>query len=159
MINFYSLFELCELRAINAALDPTPESVWRIRCRQYSQMYHTPLHVVMNELDPTMVLQALYEDKYHPSVVEQECEDLLEKLYLIKDPTYSRMSKEDEEAMVDAVLNREIARAAKKRRPTQETIQADIKKAESKPLPKSGGMDFGNLEEIDGKAEANKEGF
>ena len=113
----------------------------------------------MNELDPITVLQALYEDKYHPSIVEQECEDLLEKLYLIKDPTYTRMSKEDEEAMVDAVLNREIARAAKNKRPTQETIQSEIKKAESKPLPKSGGMDFGNLEEIDAKGEANKEGF
>jgi hypothetical protein len=159
MIDFFSLFEYCELKAINACLDPTPDSVWRIRCRQYSVQFHTALHVVMNELDPMMVLQALYEDKYHPSIIEQEGEDLLEKLYLIKDPTYRRVSKEEEEQMVDAVLNREIARAAKKKRPTQETIQAEIKKAESKPLPKSGGMDFGNLEEIDGKAEANKEGF
>jgi hypothetical protein len=158
-VNFYSLFELCELRAINAALDPTPESVWRIRARQYSQMFHTPLHVVMNELDPVMVLQALYEDKYHPSIVEQECEDLLEKLYLIKDPTYRRVSKEEEEAMVDMVLNREIARAAKKKPPTQQVIQEEIKKAESKPAPKSGGIDFGNLEEIDSRGESSESGF
>jgi len=158
-VNFYSLFEYCELKAIDACLDPTPDSIWRIRCRQYSEKFYTPLHVVMNELDPIMVLQALYEDKYHPSIVEQEAEDLLEKLYLIKDPTYRRVSREEEEAMVDAVLNREIARAAKKKPPTQQTIQEDIKKAEKKSLPKSGGMDFGNLEKIDSEAEASKSGF
>lgn len=58
---------------------------------------------------------------------------------------------------MDNVLNREIARAAKKKAPTQETIQQDIKAAELKP--KSGGMNFDDLQKIDSESESGKSGF
>lgn len=156
MIDFYSLFELSQIKAISFAIDPTIESVWRIRCREYSQKFFTPLHVVMNELDPLMVLQALYEEKYNPSIVDEELEELLDILNKIKDPSYSRMSKEELEDLVDAVLNKEIVRASKKKNPTQETIQQEVKAADT---PKSGSMSFGDLEKIDAKSETNKSGF
>jgi hypothetical protein len=155
-MNFFELFELAELRAIGLAISPTAQSIWRIKCRQYSTTFHTPLHEVM-KLDPTTILEAIYEDKYSPSCTENECEDLLERLYKIKDPNYSRMSPEDLEALVDSVLNREIARAAKKKRPTQETIQSEVKAAEVKT--RSGGMSFGDLEKLEAKSEHNKAGF
>ena len=152
--DFYTLFQLAEIKAINSAIEPTLESVWRIRLRAYSERFHTPLHVA-ETLDPNYVLEALYESQYPPSIVEEELEDLLDILQKIKDPTYNRMSQEDTEAMVDAALNHLLSR--KKKAPTQKSIEADIKAAEVKP--KSGGMSFGDLEKLDAKAETNSSGF
>ena len=157
MFDFFELFKLTQLRAINLALEPSAESIWRMRAREYSKKFHTPLHIVLNELDPVFVLQELSEDLYSPSIVDEELEELMDILYKTKDPNYSRMSREDLEALVDNVLNREIARAAKKKRPTQETIEREIKIAEAKP--KSGSMSFGELEELETKSETNKAGF
>ena len=162
MFDFYSLFELAEIKAINAALQPTLESVYRTRCREYSTLFHTPLHVVMNDLDPQMVLLALNEERFTPRIAEEEIDELMEILYKIKDPKYTRLSKEDLEEMVDAVLNRELARAEKKKKkaPTQQEIASDIKAADSKPkTPKSGGMNFGSLEKLEADSEANGPGF
>ena len=157
-MNFYDLFDIAQLRAINAAISPTVDSIFRIKCREYSERFHTPLHIVMNELDPLFVLQSLYEDKYHPSIVNEELEELMDTLYLTKDPSYTRMSSEDTEAMVDMVLNKEIARLAKKKRPTQETIQEEIVTAKAK-APRSGSMQFKDLEKLESDAETNKSGF
>lgn len=157
-MNPYDIFELAQLRAIHSAIEPTSDSIWRMKCRDYSVRFHTPLHVVMNELDPLMVLQALYEDQFHPSIVDEELQELLDKLYVIKDPEYSRMSKEETEELVDSVLNKELERASRKKRITQQTIEKEIKEAEV-IKPKQGSMSFGDLEKIDEEAEANKSGF
>jgi hypothetical protein len=157
VISYYDILELAQLRAIQSAFEPSADSIFRIKCRQYSERFHTPLHVVMNELDPGLVLQALFEEQFPPSCIEEEGEEILDKLYTIKDPSYRRITQEETENLVDNVLNREIARLAKKKRPTQETIQAAVKEAEAKP--KSGGMSFGDLEKMETKAEANKKGF
>jgi hypothetical protein len=161
-MDFYSILEFEQLKAIQAAIEPSMESIYRMRCRSYSQKFFTPLHEVY-DLDPSLVLQSLYEDQYHPSIVEEELEELIEKLYIMRDPNYASMSKQEIEDLVDSVLNKEIARAAKKKRPTQETIQTEIKAAEIKKpeidvKPKSGSMSFGDLEKIDSKVEG-KNGF
>ena len=159
MNDFYDQLELAQLKAIHSALEPSADSIWRIKCRVYSEKYHTPLDRVMNELDPNLVLQALFEDQFPPSIVEEEAEDLLDRLYTIKDPSYRRISQEETENLVDSVLNREISRMAKskKKAPTPQTIQEAVKEAEAKP--KSGGMKFEDLEKMEARAESNKAGF
>ena len=154
-VDFYSLFEIAQIRAINSAIVPTLDSIWRIRCRAYSEQFHTPLHVVMYELDPMFVMQQLYESQYTPGLVDEELEEMLDVLNKIKDPEYSRMSAQETEDLVDAVLNKEISRLAKKKAPTQENIKQEIKAAEAKP--KSGGMDFAELEKLESKE--NTSGF
>lgn len=156
-MDFYQLAELCQIKAIHAAIEPSFDSIFRIKCRQYSERFHTPLHIVVNELDPIFVLQNLYEVEYPPSIVDEELEELLDILQKIKDPKYSRMTAEETEELVDAVLNREIERAKKKKAPTQETIKSEIKASEVKP--KSGGMKFNDLETMESNAEANRGGF
>ena len=79
--SFYDLFELCRLKAIALAIDPTTESIYRMRCREYSEKFHTPLHVVERELDPIFVLQHLYEIQYSTRVVDEELNEILEQLY------------------------------------------------------------------------------
>lgn len=146
--DFYDLFQISELKAIDLAIDPTLDSIWSLKCREYSEKFHTPLHVVINELDPVFVLDQLNQDKYHPSVATNELEELLDKLYKIKDPSYSKMSKQEIEDLVDHVLNKEIKRLNSKKAPTPESIEAEIKKSENK-LPKKGGLDFSDLEKLD----------
>ena len=137
MVEFDKLLELAELRALHAAIEPTIDSVYRMRCRDYSVKFHTPLHVVENELDPLYVFQHLYEDKYPPNIVRDELDELLEKLYTIQDPTYSKISQEAIEELVDAVMNKEVQRALKKKPVTQQTIAEDIKAVKVKRLSKS----------------------
>ena len=157
-MNFYDFFELCRLRAIGLAIDPTVESIYRMRCREYSEKFNTPLHVVETELDPMFVLQHLYEMQYSPRIVDEELNEILEQLYKIKDPDYVSISKEELEDLVDNVLNKEIKRLGKKKRPTQETIATEIKKAETQK-PKSGSMSFGDLEKMDENVESHKINF
>lgn len=139
-MNLYDLLEYSQLKAIQAAISPSLESIWRMRCRDYSQKFFTPLHLVM-ALDPIFILQALYEDQFQPSIVEDELEELLDRLYIMKDPTYSRMSQQDTEDMVDMVLNKEIKRAANKKLTPENT--SEILQDASKP--KQGALDFSNL--------------
>ena len=160
--SFYDLFELCRLKAIALAIDPTTESIYRMRCREYSEKFHTPLHVVERELDPIFVLQHLYEIQYSTRVVDEELNEILEQLYKIKDPNYSPMTKEETEDLVDAVLNKEIQRLSKKKRPTEQTIQKEIKQESPKEepkKPKKGSMRFGELEKLEEKSELGKSGF
>lgn len=155
-MNLYDLIEFHQVLSIGLALEPTTESIFRIKQREYSDRFNTPLHEVA-KLDMAFILQHLYEDLYPPSIVEEELEELLDKLYKIKDPTYSRVSVQETEDLVDAVLNREIARAAKKKVPTQESSkEVDMP---GTPTPKSGGLNFGQLESLESKAESNKAGF
>ena len=162
MKSFYDLFDICRLRAIALAIDPTTESIYRMRCREYSEKFHTPLHVVEKELDPIFVLQHLYEVQYSPRVIDEELNEVLEQLYRIKDPNYNPMTKAEMEDLVDAVLNKEIERLSKKKRPTQETIKNEIKKEilkEENQKPKKGSMDFGDLEKLEENLPPIKTGF
>jgi hypothetical protein len=158
MSDFYSLFDLAQIKAIQVALEPTLESIWLIRCREYSVKYHTPLHVVVNELDPMFVLQQLFEDRFTPSDAEEDLEGILEKLYKIKDPSYSRMTAAETEELVDAVLNKELKRLSKKKNTSEEKPKPK-EKSVVPPNPKSGSMSFGSLESLESKVEANKAGF
>jgi len=164
-MNLYDLIHHAELLAIGVAISPTPESIFAIRCREYSDRFRTPLHMVY-DLDPMFVLKNLYEDKYQPSEIQDELEDILDKLYTMQDPTYSRMNKQDLEDMVDAVMNKEIKRLAKAKDPITGELKNPLlakktseNKKEEAPKPKSGGLSFESLEMSDEAAEGNKGGF
>jgi hypothetical protein len=154
------MLELAQIRAIHAAIEPSSESIWRMRCRDYSERFHTPLHVVMSELEPLFVMQQLYEAQYPPKIVDEELTELLETLNKIKDPNYSTISAEEMEDLVDAVMNKELRRLSKKKRPTQEVIGHTAKVADTtQTKPKSGSMKFDDLEKIDSRSESGKSGF
>ncbi len=160
-MDFYQLFQLSQIKAIGLAIEPTLESIYMARCREYSIRFHTPLDHVVNNLDAEFVLDALNQDFYNISEVREDLEGTLDILYKIKDPNYRRDTPEETEAMVDNALNYLLARQNRKKRPTEESIQADIRAAEKKPTanPKSGKMSFGDLEKMDALTETNKAGF
>lgn len=128
-----------------------------MKYREYAETFHTPLHDVV-KLDPEFVLRHIYENKYSHSEVNGELEDFLEKLYQFKDPSYQRITNEETEALVDAVLNKELKRAGLQK----ETIgnkPVPQKEAKEPAKPKSGGMKFDDLEAQESKAEGPKAGF
>lgn len=155
MSDFYNLFELAQLRAISNAIEPTIESIWAMKCREYSQAFYTPLHVVVNELDPMFVLQSLYETHYTPASVDEELEEILEKLYKIENPLYEKISKEEMENLVDQVLNKELKRLGKKKEISKK-IELPKKEVEQ---PKSGFMKFDELEKQESQDELGKKNF
>lgn len=156
---FLELIEQAELLALHAAISPSIESIYRLKCRQYSVMFHTPLDRVM-ELDPAFVLQALYEDRFSASAVDEELEELLDRLYTIQDPTYSRISQAETEDLVDSVLQKEMKRLGKNK-PSEKTLLAkNTSEKETKTTnPKSGGLSFESLEKADEAIEGNSNGF
>ncbi len=160
-MKYYDLIEHAELLAIEAAIAPSPESIYRMKCRQYSVQFHTPLNQVM-ELDPMFVLQAIFEERYHPSIVEEELEELLERLRKIEDPSYVRMTQQETEDLVDAVLNHELKRKGKsKDKPLEKTLlEKNTSEEIKKPIPqKSGSMSFEDLSKSDEMEESGKSGF
>lgn len=152
-MDFYDFLRYSELKAIYSALDPTLASIYRQKCRAYSETFHTPLHEVHN-LDPEFVLQNLYEMEYTIRSVEEDIEGVLEYLYKMKDPTYNPLSKEDTEDLVDAALNNLIRKGLGKK-----LKKVILKETIDLPVPKSGGMTFGDLEKKEEIAEQGKSGF
>lgn len=154
------LVEYSRIKAIQAAIEPTLDSIYRMKCREYSDRFKTPLHIVINELDPLFIFQHLYEDQFSYSVVDEDLEGLLDILHKIKDPEYSRMSKQETEDLVDAVMNREWKRHEQKKKTQQKEEPTKVDpRIKTFSSPKSGGMDFKKLEELEAKAETNKAGF
>ena len=148
-MDFFDLIEQSTIEAIQSALEPNAESIYRIKCRQYSTQFFTPLKEVY-DLDPTFVLRELAEDLYKPSEVREEPEEILEKLYKIQDPAYERMSAQETEDLVDAVLNHELKRKGKKKEVKENTSE---KNTIQKEKSKSGGMTFSDLDKQDSLVE------
>lgn len=161
MLDFYSLLEISELRAIYLAIDPTVDYIWRMKCREYSEKFYTPLHVVVNELDPDFVLQSLYEDKYSPKDTSEDIEGTLDVLYKMKDPNYSKLSAQQTEDFVDAALNKlnKFSKKKEDKKPVGPDKAMAKKTSEIAKKPKSGSMDFKELEKIDSENESGATGF
>jgi hypothetical protein len=113
------------------------------------------------DLEPTLILTALFESEYHPSTAGEDAEELLETLYEIQDPNYQKVDPQETEDLVDMVMNRELARMEKKKALTQQTIVEEIVKEEAKKAhkPKSGKMDFSSLEKMESREEEGTAGF
>jgi hypothetical protein len=66
----FSLFSLEYSKALLSAVDPTGLSSERNIRRQYSILFHTPLHIVYT-LDFTFILQNMYEHKFQSYTKQQ----------------------------------------------------------------------------------------
>lgn len=136
--------EMAETQAVEAKINPTEETLWRSVERQYSKLFHTPLHLVCT-LDPLYVLTSLYENKLEGLSVkdDEEFNQILDSLYRLQDPNYdSEREKEEEEYNKRAVLEEEerLAKIAAKK----------AKKTGTKPAidSKHGGVNLSYLSEL-----------
>lgn len=147
-MDFYGLLEHIQVKSILFALSPNDQSIWRGMCREYSEKFHTPLHVVY-ELDAEFVLTNLFETEFSTKNVKKNLDEILDRLYRMRDPNYEAMDNAELEDLVDAVLNKEMKRKGE--------IRNDPKIEE--PKPTQGGVNFAGLDRMDEIAERGKSGF
>jgi len=144
-LNIFELSDLAELKAIDAKLSPTEDSIWRSIERQYSAKFFTPLHQV-SEIDPLFVLQALFESKFDSLSLSEDGDlnSFLDRLYTIHDPNYDAEAEKAElEYNRKAEIEEEerLARIAAKKKKKQ-------KNTSDKKSPidqKNGGVDLSYL--------------
>lgn len=98
MIEFKELLEFCQVEAIANIVTPTEISVYRSLCRRYSEMFHTPLHIVM-ELDPEHVILNVYEKQSEEMDLEDynKLEHIMDTIRSIEDPEYEKTRKAEQD--------------------------------------------------------------
>lgn len=144
------LVDYCKAQAISDKLYPNELGEYRFICRHYSKTFNTPLHVVENELDPERVVMAYFQDMYDELDTDKHLEDILDMIYEMQDPTYSREKREEvNEFMRQA--EREEKERIKSGKPihpriklVQEVTLKDLPEEEpnKEVLPTSGSIDL-----------------
>jgi len=152
MIDFSELLEYCRIEAIASKMAPTEDSIYRSICRDYSEMFHTPLHQVL-EMDPMHVVLNVYEKQAEGMDIEdyQKLELIMDTILGIEDPNYeAKKSKEQEEFDRQAELEEE--ERIKAGRPVyqakKKTLPANENPADKK-LPTGGSINLDYLAKQD----------
>lgn len=152
MIEFKDLVEYCQAEAIASRMTPTEDSVYRAICREYSEMFHTPLPQVL-ELDPEHVILNVYEKQAESMDIEdyQKLERILDTLRSIEDPNYeATKNKEQEEFDRQAELEEE--ERIKAGRPVYQAKKKTLPKNDETPekkLPTGGSINLEYLSKAD----------
>jgi hypothetical protein len=108
-VDFLELIKMCRAEALAGKLYPTAESQWRFFCRQYSQRFSTPLEQVLN-LDPEHVILHVLETQTDDIDVEENIEQIMEKIYQIADPNYDAKVKKEQDDFDKKALEEEEER-------------------------------------------------
>jgi len=152
MIDFSELLEYCRIEAIASKMAPTEDSIYRSICRDYSEMFHTPLHMVL-EMDPLHVVLNVYEKQAEgmDTTDYQKLELIMDTIMGIEDPNYeAKKSKEQEEFDRKAELEEEERIKAGKPiyQPKKKTLSKN-EEAPDKKLPKGGLINLDYLSKQD----------
>ena len=152
MIDFSELLEYCRIEAIASKMSPTEDSIYRSICRDYSEMFHTPLHMVL-EMDPLHVVLNVYEKQAEgmDTTDYQKLELIMDTIMGIEDPNYeAKKSKEQEEFDRKAELEEEERIKAGKPiyQPKKKTLSKN-EEAPDKKLPKGGLINLDYLAKQD----------
>jgi hypothetical protein len=156
-MDFFDVLEYWQIEAIKLALKQDAQYVWRRKCREYSQMFNTPLHEVY-KLDTDFVLQNLSEATYNTEHVHENIDEILDVLRKTKDPTYEKFEQEEIEDLVDMVINKENKRKTKMNQEVSLPGKMPVEPKVVKDLPKKGGISFKELAEKESE-ELGKDGF
>lgn len=147
-MDFYDILEHIQVKSILFALSPNDQYIWRRMCREYSEKFHTALDRV-HQLDPEFVLTNLFEEEFSTTNVKKNLDEILDRLYRLRDPNYEVLDDAALEDLVDAVLSKEMKRKGE--------VRNDPKLEE--PKPTQGAMNFSGLDHMDEIAERGKSGF
>src|ERR1035437_4224600 len=150
-IHIGEIIELARVEAIAFKLHPTPASMWRNLCREYSKKFHTELNEVL-EMSPEFVIGQVMEERLDDVNVSDpdRLEELMERIYLAEDPNYESHKEKDLQSWIGDIEAEENQRI-KAGKPI-DMKKASYKKAkqEAKPeipkdLPKDGFVNFDYL--------------
>jgi len=160
MIEFQDLLDYCRAEALASKVSPTEDSVWRSICRDYSEMFHTPLHLVL-QMDAEHVVLNVYEKQAEGLDIEdyQKLEYIMDVLRTIEDPNYEAVkSKEQEEFDRRAEEEEELRiKSGKAVHPTLQK-QVDAKRLLEKGEPETPAKPTGGMVNLDYLAKQDSEG-
>lgn len=133
------LIETCKAKALESALIPSFDGVYKSFCRRYSIKFHTPLYLVY-KMDPEEVIQTIFDDQYENYDVIEKIEEILEQIYTLESPDYKKQKEEDIVDFIKAAEEREIARIKRNK-----ILEEDRKVIKIEEKPKQGSVDFSSL--------------
>lgn len=137
--NFFELFELASYAAVNDSLHRDGAYTFRRICREYSRMFHTPLHEVM-EMDIPHVLQMVMEGR-----LDDQEEDQLQQLA-------QQILRSPEEIANDEIgmegLIRQFEAEEKAKQEAKSKLKESKKTEEKQQLEQEVVMDFSDRDDL-----------
>jgi hypothetical protein len=169
-MSFKDLIDFCSADALANSMEPTEDAVWKSICREYSTKFHTPLHLVLNALDPELVISQVYASRLENVDHEENLDSILDSIYTMEDPTYSKDKAAEQQAFDEQAEKDEnerlergeslfkhlISRSTKNNATKMKQILKK-KTPKPKPMPKQGGIDMDKLAHL--AAEEEEGGF
>ena len=154
MIPLNDLVDFCRAEALSGKFYPTEVSDWRWFCREYSKSFHTPLHIVMTELDPEHVILCVLEEGLDAKRLtkREDFDKIVEELRRLEDPDYdaNRVKEiEDWSAGIEEwESNRQATGAPLPKKGANNAPDAPVKTQ----MPKEGGI---NLQYLSSEEDGN----
>jgi hypothetical protein len=108
-----SLFESLNLIALEGAVKPDGLSTMRYVMRWYSKTFHTPLHVVVNQVPMEDVWLAFYEEKYQ-GLSREELQEFIDLAMETPEEREARLIREAQDEISEASFMKMTEEAAKK---------------------------------------------
>lgn len=155
---FRALIDFCSAEALSNSMEPTEEAVWRSICREYSTKFHTPLFQVMENMDPEFVILQVYEARLENIDHEENLEQILDSIYTLEDPAYSKEKAAEQQSFDEQAEKEEEERLERGESLFKHLTRRSVKKAQTKmkeilaketpkpsALPKSGGLNMDRL--------------
>ena len=147
MIALRDIVDFCKAEALASRFLPSEVSDWRYFCREYSKLFHTPLHQVA-ALSPEHVILSVIEDQLESKnpYNDDHIEELTTELRRLEDPEYDAKAEKEIQQFVSNVEAGEKKRLA---RGDGIPLPSRYKKAKPAPVakeppaaPKSGFVDL-----------------
>src|ERR1017187_307806 len=146
-IHIGEIIELARVEAIAFKLRPTPASLWRNLCREYSKKFHTKLDEVL-EMSPEFVISHVMEERFTDVNVDENLEELMEPIYMAEDPNYESNKEKDVQSWIGGIQAEENQRqkAGKpinmKKASYKNKAKQEVVPEVPKDLPKEGFVNF-----------------
>lgn len=139
MISLQEIAESCRAEAIANRFSPTEMSNWRYFCREYSKIFHTPLHEVL-VMSPEKVILAYFEEQLDKKRIgeSEDFDTIVIDLRRIEDPEYDdKKEKEMDDfvAGIEAWEERRLKAGAPIPRPMSKS-EVKVAKAKAKQRDK-----------------------
>jgi hypothetical protein len=152
---FYEILEYCKANAIANTLQPNEVYIWRKLCRDYSKKFNEPLTEVM-EMNPEHILTAIFEDQLDSYNVEENIEDLVDKIYSMENPEYEKEKEDELKQFIEDAETLEKERI-KNRKPIHKALKDEVSLRDTseksyldkKNKPASGSINLEYLEKLD----------
>lgn len=148
-MSFRDFIESTQSIALAQKLSPDDESNWNYICREYSKIFHTPLHEVI-KLPPEFVCINIFAEQFSKMDIEENLENLQDVLSGLLDPEFDikreRAFREELKNIQDAE-NKRLAEGravhpSLEKKIKKEKILEKIEEKLPQDLPTSGGLNL-----------------